>query len=156
MSTPIQPLSLLPLPHSIEAKGFSVGPLQQALALQPALASQAVGQVMAGAASASPLPLTSTPAALNALSGPKNHTDAELKKISKNFEAIFMRMLFKEMRNSVQKSGIFGNSHSLEFFETMRDEQLSEKLAAAGGLGIGNMVYQKLKAATVPHQKSFR
>jgi hypothetical protein len=156
VSTPIQPLSLLPLPSSIESKGFSVGPFQQALALQPALATQAAGQVMGGSASFSSLPLASTPKAINSLAEPKSHTDAELKKISKSFEAIFMRMLFKEMHNSIQKSDVFGNSHALEFFETMRDEQLSEKLASAGGLGIGNMVYQKLKEATVPHQKSFR
>lgn len=102
------------------------------------------------------LPLTASTAALNPLSGNNNHSDAQLKKVSKNFEAIFMRMLFKEMRNTVQKTGIMGNSQALDFFETMRDEQLSETLADSGGLGIGKMIYQKLKEASLPHQKSFK
>ena len=155
MSTPIQPTALLPLPMSIEAKGFPMGSLQQGLALQPLLGSQAASQVMMGTDTLSSAPISLKAQPLNPLSGPKTHSDAEINKISKNFEAIFMRMIFKEMRNSVQKSGAFGNSHGLEFFEEMRDEQLSEKLASAGGIGIGAMIYQKLKAATLPHQKSF-
>lgn len=155
MSMPIQPTSLLPLPISIETKGFPMGSLQQGLALQPLLGAQAASQVMIGTDTLSSTPMSLKPQPLNPLSGPQTHSDAEIQKISKNFEAIFMRMLFKEMRNSVQKSGIFGNSHGLEFFEEMRDEQLSEKLSLAGGIGIGAMVYQKLKAATLPHQKSF-
>ncbi len=156
MNIPVQPLSLLPLPNSIESKGFAIGALQKALALQPSAASQAAVQAMGGVSAISPSPLTSTSAALHPLSGPKTHSDDELKKVSKNFEAIFMRMLFKEMRNTVQKSGVMGNSQALEFFESMRDEQLSENLASAGGLGIGNVIYQRLKEATLPHQKSFR
>ncbi len=93
---------------------------------------------------------------LNPLSGPAQHTDAQLREVSKNFESIFMRMLFKEMRNTVEKSNALGNSRSMEFFENMRDEQLSDSLASAGGIGIGKMIYQKLKETTLPHQKMFK
>ena len=156
MNLPIQPVSLSPLPAAIEAKGFSLNSLQEALSLQPSLASQAALQTMGGNSPLANLPLISSTTALNPLSGGKTHSDEQIKKVSKNFEAIFMRMIFKEMRNSVQKTGLMGSSQALDFFETMRDEQLSESLANAGGLGIGKMVYQKLKEATVPHQKSFK
>ncbi|HEY5039497.1 MAG TPA: rod-binding protein [bacterium] len=149
MTLPIQPLSLSPLPNSIESKGFSVPTVQQALSLQPNLAVQAAGQAIPN------LPGGSPQVFLNSLSGSATHSDAQLRQVAKNFEAIFMRMLFKEMRNSVEKSGAMGNSHAMEFFETMRDEQLSDQLASAGGIGIGNIVYQKLKDATVPHLKTF-
>jgi peptidoglycan hydrolase FlgJ len=162
MNLTIQPLQLLPLPNSIESKGFSSGALQKALSIQPVLATQAATQAMSGSLlskspTLNPLKPTLNPLkpTLNPLSGVKTHSDAELKKVSKNFEAIFMRMLFKEMRNSVQKSGLMGNSKAMEFFETMQDEQMSEKLASAGGIGIGNIIYQRLKASTVPHQKTF-
>ena len=155
MGVPLQPISLMPLPLSMEAKGFPVQALQQALALQPSLGSAAAGQAMGMPSTGSSFPLDLKPTSLNPLKGPALHSDAELKKVSKNFESIFMRMLFKEMRNSVQKSDVFGNSRAMEFFENMQDEQLSESLASAGGLGIGNMIYQKLKASTLPHQKTF-
>ena len=78
-----------------------------------------------------------------------------MQEVSKNFEAIFIRMLLREMRNTVQKSNIFGNSRTVEFFETMRDEQLADQLASSGGLGIGNLVYQRLLEATGSHQKTY-
>jgi flagellar protein FlgJ len=77
-----------------------------------------------------------------------------LEKVSKDFEAIFLRMIFKQMRSSVERSSLLGNSRAMEFFETMRDEQLADSLAKAGGLGIGNMIYQRLQEATVPHLRS--
>jgi Rod binding domain-containing protein len=67
-----------------------------------------------------------------------------------------MQMLFKEMRNSVEKSNLLGNSQGMEFFESMYDSGLTQQLASAGGLGIGHMVYEKLKGATLPHQKTFQ
>jgi flagellar protein FlgJ len=155
MGVPLQSISLMPLPLSMDAKGFPVQALQQALSLQPSLGSAAAGQAMGLPSSGPSLPLDLKPSALNPLKGPALHSDGELKKVSKNFESIFMRMLFKEMRNSVQKSDVFGSSRAMEFFENMQDEQLSESLASAGGLGIGNMIYQKLKASTVPHLKTF-
>lgn len=151
MNFSTQPISLAALPSSIEAKGFSPSDFQQAVALQPLLASQAAAQT-----SRLPSPaLLSSHVNLNPLKGTAAHSDAQLQKVSKDFETIFMRMLFKEMRNTVQKSNVLGNSSSLEFFETLRDDQLSEQLASSGGIGIGRMIYQKLKAATVPHLKTF-
>ncbi len=156
MGFPVQPLSLMPLPNSLEGKGFSVSALQQALTLQPSLASKAAGQVMGGNSPAAVMSIISNPSPLNPLKGDKTHTDDQLKEVSKNFESIFMRMLFKEMRNSVQKSEIMGNSRALEFFETMRDEQLSESMAASGGIGIGKMIYERLKETTLTHQKTIK
>ena len=153
MSLPVQPMGLPPFLNPLEGRSFSVGSLQQAITLQPSLASAAAGQMM-GQSGANTFPLMNTPA-LQPLNGMKTHDDEEIKRVSKNFEAIFMRMLFKEMRNSVQKSGILGNSQAMDFFETMRDDQLSEQLANSGGLGIGNMVYEKLRETTLPHQKTY-
>lgn len=84
------------------------------------------------------------------------HSDAQIKKVSKDFEAIFLQMMLKEMRNSVQKSGLMGNSQATDFFESMQDEQISRQLASAGGIGIGNVIYGQLQKASAPHQKSFK
>jgi hypothetical protein len=150
-----QPVSLPPMNLSDSLKAFPLSALKEAFALQPGLASQAADQVILGPAGLSHLTKSLSPGALNPLSGNATHSEAELKQVSKNFESIFLQMLFKEMRNSVQKSGLFGNSQGMELFESMYDEQLTQQLASAGGLGMGQMIYQKLKSATVPHQKTF-
>jgi hypothetical protein len=154
MSFTMQPLSLLPLPGSLESKAFSIQEMQKAVALQPSLASQAAGQTMGANSIVNASSNLLSPMALNPLNGMKSHSDEEMKTVAKNFEKIFMRMLFKEMRNTVEKSGFVGNSQAMDFFETMRDDQLSEQLASSGGIGIGNIIYQRLKDATVPHLKT--
>jgi len=129
--------------------------MKEAFSLQPGLAAQAADQVTMGPMGFSHLTKSISPAGLNPLSGAPQHSESELKQVSKNFESIFLQMLFKEMRNSVQKSDLFASSKGMEIFESMYDEQLTQKLASAGGMGLGNMVYEKLKSATVPHQKTF-
>jgi flagellar protein FlgJ len=49
-----------------------------------------------------------------------------------------------------------GNSQATQFFESMQDEQLSHKLADAGGIGIGDILYKQLQKASLPHQNSFK
>lgn len=88
---------------------------------------------------------------LNPLTGTPTYTTAEIKKVSQNFESIFMRMMFKEMRDSVQKSNLFGDSKPMELFQSMYDDQLSDTLSDAGGIGLGKLVYQQLEKATNPH-----
>jgi flagellar protein FlgJ len=87
------------------------------------------------------------------LNSSSTHSDAQMKKVSKDFEAIFMRMLLKEMRDSVQKSGLMGNSMATGFFESMQDGQLADHLASAGGIGLGSMVYRQLQKDYSSHQK---
>ncbi len=92
---------------------------------------------------------------INPVSGVHLHSDSEIQKVSKDFESLFLQMLLKEMRNSVQKSGLLGNSQAYGFFESMHDEQLSTQLASVGGIGISHMLYERLKGATEIHQKIF-
>lgn len=146
--------SFMPLPNFNGSEGASISVLQKAFALQPDLASQAAGQTMTGSANSTLMPLSSV-RALNPLSGTKNHSDAELKQVSQKFESIFVQMMLKEMRNSVQKSNLMGNSQASEFFESMHDEQLSKQLASSGGIGIGDLIYKKLQQVTMAHQKTF-
>ncbi len=142
--------------------GLSGGPqslplsrLGNVFSMDPSFAAQEAGPVLMGTSGLTHLTKSLSPASLNPLSGLPNHSDAELKVVSQNFEAIFMRMLMKEMRNSVPRSKLLGNSQEMQFFESMYDDQLSQKLASAGGIGIGRMVYQRLKQVTQSHQKTF-
>lgn len=159
MSFNVQPISSMPLPQPLEATRFSPASLQLAMALKPSLAAEAAGRTMLGSASYSLNPLKPKLNPLNnpsmSLTGVKAHTDAEIRQVSQKFEAVFIRMMFKQMRDTVQKSPLFGNSQAMEFFETMQDEEMANHLASAGGIGIGNVIYQKLKQVTAPHLKTF-
>jgi flagellar protein FlgJ len=83
--------------------------------------------------------------------GPTNHSQAEVLKVAKQFEAIFLRMLLREMRSTVEKNALFGTSRALETFESMQDEQYAERLSSQG-MGLGDMVYRQLAAAVERQQ----
>ncbi len=133
----------------------SFAKLGKAFSLRPGLTASAVNQVMIDKSGLNHLSLAKGPQDLNPINGKVTHSDAEIKQVAKNFESIFLEMMMKEMRNSVQKSGLMGNSRGMEFFEGMYDDQLSRQLSAGGGIGLGQMIYEKLKTSTVPHQKIF-
>ena len=155
MNLPTQAVSFLPFGISDLSKSLPIEAMQKAFSLQPGLASKAADQVMMGQSGLSHLTKNLSPTALNPLHGVPSHSDAEIRQVSKNFESIFLQMVFKEMRKSVQKSNLLGNSQGMEFFESMYDEDLTQQLASSRGMGLGQMIYQKLKAVTVPHQKTF-
>ncbi len=151
----VQPVSTAPMNVLGSSKALSLDVLGTAFSLKPSLASAAASQVMLGPSGLNHLTKSLSPETLNPLSGLPSHSEAELKSVAQNFESLFMQMLMKEMRNSVQKSGLLGNSRGMEFFESMYDEQLTQKLASSGGLGLGQMIYDRLKQVTQPHQKTF-
>ncbi len=155
MNLPTQAVSFLPFGLSDPSKAFPVEAMQKAFSLQPSLASKAADQVVMGQSGLSHLTKNLSSTSLNPLHTLPTHSDAEIRQVSKNFESIFLQMVFKEMRKSVQKSNLLGNSQGMEIFESMYDEDLTQQLASAGGVGLGQMIYQKLKAVTVPHKKTF-
>lgn len=155
MTPMVQPVSTSPMELLNTVKPVPINLLGATFSLKPSLALTAASQVMMGPSGLNHLTKSLSAVALNPLSGLPSHSEAELKLVAQNFESLFMQMLMKEMRNSVQKSGLMGNSKGMEFFESMYDEQLTQKLASSGGLGLGQMIYNRLKQVTQPHQKTF-
>lgn len=151
-----QPLSAFSLPTALQGRDpVSLSALGKAFSLKPGLATNAADQVLMGPSGLSHLTKSLGARSLNPLNGPATHSDEEVRQVAKNFESIFLQMLMKEMRSSVQRSDLLGNSRGMEFFESMFDEQMTKQLSSAGGIGLGQMVYNKLQTATVPHQKTF-
>lgn len=70
--------------------------------------------------------------------------EVELKKVSQDFEGIFVNMMFQNMRKSVGKDGILEKSYERELFESMLDEELSKKIASGEGIGIAKMLERQL------------
>jgi flagellar protein FlgJ len=75
-----------------------------------------------------------------------------LKEAAKQFEGIFIQMLMKSMRdaNAAFKSDNPMNSQTTEFFEQMRDQQMSVDLSNKGMLGLAELMVQQLDPNNSP------
>ncbi|MDZ7924539.1 MAG: flagellar assembly peptidoglycan hydrolase FlgJ [Marinagarivorans sp.] len=73
--------------------------------------------------------------------------DAALHKAAKQFESMFIGLLFKGMRqaNEVFEEGNMGHSHAEKTFRDMYDQQMAMDISNGRGLGIADMVYKQLK-----------
>lgn len=75
-----------------------------------------------------------------------NQDDEALIKVCKDFESIFLFMMFKEMKNTIPDGGLIEKSTGTKIFEDMYVEELSKEVANNGdGLGIADMLYEQFK-----------
>lgn len=72
----------------------------------------------------------------------KKNPDEALQKVAQQFEALFMNMLLKSMREATPKDGMF-DSQQTQFFTQMHDQQLAQKISTKG-IGIADMMVQQL------------
>ncbi len=85
---------------------------------------------------------------LNGLQNLKNeeNNDEALKKVSQQFESMFISMLMKNMRaaNDVFSEGNMFDTQEVKFYRDMHDNQLSLTLAHSGGFGIAEAMYRQM------------
>lgn len=79
--------------------------------------------------------------------------EQKLREAAQGFEAIFLNKLWQEMRATVPKNGYL-HSQQEEQYLSMFDQELSQKLADAGGIGLGEMLYKQLKMRSEIASKS--
>ena len=68
-----------------------------------------------------------------------------LKRTCVEFESIFITYMLKSMRKTVVEDGLFGKSNESKIFKSMFDEKLALGIARGGGIGLGKMLFEKLK-----------
>ena len=74
----------------------------------------------------------------------ENKDNEELKKVCNEFEAIFLNMVFKEMKKTVLDSGFIEKDTGYNIFEDMYFEELSKEASnKEEGLGIAKMLYEQ-------------
>ena len=69
--------------------------------------------------------------------------DAQLKQVCKEFEGIFLNMMYKQMKATVPKSGYLESDYGTEMYNTMMDETLVETMSQKG-IGLGDYMYRQL------------
>ncbi len=68
-----------------------------------------------------------------------------IKKAAEGFESLFVLRMLKEMRKTVPKSSLFGDSYAMDVFMSMFDEKLADQIAQSKSFGLGDMVVKYLE-----------
>lgn len=70
--------------------------------------------------------------------------DAKLKEACEGFEAIFLSKIWQQMRNSIPKDGYLHSRYE-DMYMSMFDQEFAQNMAGAGGLGLGDMLFDHLR-----------
>jgi flagellar protein FlgJ len=81
----------------------------------------------------------------NAATGDASQKAAAEKETAQHFEAMFIQMMLKSMREATEKEGLF-SSDAEQTFQDMMDRELSSTMAQRSAFGIGDMILNSLKA----------
>jgi len=73
--------------------------------------------------------------------------DKKLKEACQGFEAIFLKNMLKNMRDSLPGDALFEtDNHGMDMYKSMHDEYLAENLSKQGnGIGISEFLYNELR-----------
>jgi flagellar protein FlgJ len=104
-------------------------------------------------------PATQTGAALNGLAADARSLEklkraarddprTAVKQVATQFEALFMQMVLKSMREASPKSGLFDSSEQ-DMYTGMLDQQLSQQVAT-GGTGLSDVIARQLSRNLPP------
>lgn len=74
----------------------------------------------------------------------KGIDEKKLEKACMDFESIFTYQMLKSMRQTVPKTGFFGEGPGREIFESLFDQELSRSLAYGGKMGLGKKIYEQM------------
>jgi flagellar protein FlgJ len=73
----------------------------------------------------------------------KTEDPAALKAAAQQFEALFLQMVLKSMRDATPKEGLF-DSDQTRLYESLLDQQLGLAMAAKGGTGLAAVIERQL------------
>lgn len=69
----------------------------------------------------------------------------KLKEACTQFESLMLQFLYKQMKATVPKGGLFEESNARSIFQDMLDEQLMDECSKRG-VGLADMMYKQLSA----------
>lgn len=80
---------------------------------------------------------------LGSLQDGKDGKDGEnlrLKEVAREFEALLLEQLVKEMRKAAPKSDLFGEEKGRELYQEMLDGEFVRVMSNAGGIGLADFI----------------
>jgi flagellar protein FlgJ len=82
-----------------------------------------------------------------------NKEDAALRKACNDFESLLVGQVLKQMRQSIQKTELFGSREKEDMFQGMLDDEISKEMSTNHSIGIADVMYKQLsrqKTTQVP------
>lgn len=77
----------------------------------------------------------------------ENKEKEDLKKVSQDFEALFLKKLFDEMDKTVdRKDSLFDGGNAEEIFRGMLNDERAKSISKSGGIGLGELIYKQLSS----------
>ncbi len=78
--------------------------------------------------------------------GTAAHNDKQqLAKTARDFEAIFVQQVFKEMRQTIPEGGLIPRGQAEDIYFDMQDMEAAKQLAQQGGIGLAEMMLEQLQ-----------
>jgi Rod binding domain-containing protein len=68
----------------------------------------------------------------------------KLRKVSQDFESVFLSYMMKVGRDTSMKGTFMGHTQGEEIFTEMRDDELAKHMASAGGIGLAKLLVEQL------------
>ena len=84
----------------------------------------------------------------------KANDPAALKAAAQQFEALFLQMVLKSMRDASPREGLF-DSEQTRLYESLLDQQMGQVMATKGGTGLAAVIEKQLSRNTASDPVSF-
>jgi Rod binding domain-containing protein len=70
-----------------------------------------------------------------------------LREVAKRFEALFYNQLLSSMRATVPENEFWGESSGTKIYRQLHDQELADRLADQGGLGVADLIVRQFESA---------
>ncbi len=80
----------------------------------------------------------------SAIPDDKKKENQALYRACQDFEAILLNKMMTTMRNSIPDDGLFKKSFGEKIYQSMLDEELSNKMVQGPGIGFGDLLFHQL------------
>jgi len=77
-------------------------------------------------------------------SAPQGQDLARIRQVAQEFESLLMERMVREMRTSLPKNPLFGESQGEDMFREMLDGEYSRLMEQRGGMGLTSFLTHKL------------
>lgn len=72
----------------------------------------------------------------------------KLREATQQFEGLFLNQMMEAMRRTAPKGGILSANSGEQMFRQMFDQEIAQRMAQSGGVGIGEMLYKQFVPPT--------
>jgi flagellar protein FlgJ len=76
--------------------------------------------------------------------------EGKLREACAGFEALMLKQILTLARQGIPKTGLLDGGYGEEMFQSIHDDQITQKMAGSSGSGFGEMLYRQLSQAQGP------